>query len=100
VRLCTPSVFAYEGTIDDAHALQTSLDPTWAATTALRTPGDLIFAHVFSCMADIGALYASDVALALATREFGAQEGSAQLRFFIVTATICTRTRLAYRWCL
>jgi hypothetical protein len=68
VRLSTPSAFAYEGTIDDAYALQTSLDPTWAATTALRTPGDLIFAHVFSCMAGIGALYASDVALAHASR--------------------------------
>ncbi len=63
------SAFAYEGTIDNADALQGALDPTWAANAALRTPGDLIFAHIFSYMAGVGALYTRDVALAHASRE-------------------------------
>jgi len=68
VRLSRPSIFAYSGTIEDAHALQVALDPTWAADTTLRTPGEVIFAHVFSYMAAIGALYARDVALSHASR--------------------------------
>ena len=68
VRLGTPWAFAYEGSIQDADALQAALDPACSANAALRTPGDLIFAHVVTYMAGVGALYASSVALAHASR--------------------------------
>ena len=68
LRLGTPWVVAYEGTIGDVVALQAALDPTWAGNPALQTPGDLICAHVFTYLAGVGALYASDVALAHASR--------------------------------
>jgi hypothetical protein len=69
VRFGTHWAFAYEGSIHDADALQAALDPAWTANPALRTPGDLIFAHVVTYMAGVGALYASSVALAHASRD-------------------------------
>lgn len=67
-RVGTPGAFAYEGSIDDAGALQEALDPSWAAHPSLRNPGDLVFAHICTYVAGVGALYARDVALAHATR--------------------------------
>jgi hypothetical protein len=68
VRLGTSWAFAYEGSIRNADALQAALDPAWEANPTFRTPGDLIFAHVVTYMAGVGALYASGVALAHTSR--------------------------------
>jgi len=80
-RLGTPWAFAFEGSIDDVDALQAALDPSWAASPALRTAGDLMFVHVFTYMAGVGALYASDIALAHASRDIWRARGLGSASF-------------------